>query len=67
MRRPLLVADEHVVEVGELRQVPVDPEVGATRVAEDGVDALAAQALEQRLRTGDDIPLLDDDRGGAVG
>ena len=60
MRGALLVPRQDVVEIGELRQVAVDPEIGAAGVAEDRVDSLTSQALQQDLRACDDVALVDD-------
>ncbi len=49
----LLVAYQDVMELGVLRQVSVEPEVGTARVPEDGVDTLADERLERDLRAGE--------------
>ena len=52
VRGPLLVPDQDVFELGMLGQVLVDGQVGAARVAEDVLDTLALQRLQDHVRSG---------------
>src|SRR5438445_13313282 len=51
MRGPLLVPNQDVLEPGVLRQVLVDRQVGAARIAEYQFDSLALQRLQHYVRS----------------